>query len=99
MSVFTEKFSATLPPPTRRSERWKYSPIAKLLKNDISISKEAAQGINGWPESISPNPVIRLEAYVAVFKNGIFESTLSDLPNSEGVECIPFSKLEQGGDL
>ena len=99
MSVFTDKFSATLPPPTRRSERWKYSPIAKLLKNDISISEEAAQGINGWPESVLPNPVINLEAYIAVFKNGIFEETLSDLPNSEGIECIPFSKLEKSEDL
>ena len=99
MSVFTDKFSATLPPPTRRSERWKYSPIAKLLKNDISISEEAAQGINGWPESVLPNPVINLEVYIAVFKNGIFEETLSDLPNSEGIECIPFSKLEKSEDL
>ena len=99
MSVFTDKFSATLPPPTRRSERWKYSPIAKLLKNDISISEEAAQGINGWPESVLPNPVINLEVYIVVFKNGIFEETLSDLPNSEGIECIPFSKLEKSEDL
>jgi Fe-S cluster assembly protein SufD len=99
MSVFTENFSATLPPPTRRSERWKYSSIAKLLKNEISISKEAAQGKNGWPESVSHNPVISLEAYIAVFKNGVFEPTLSNLPTSDGVECVPFSKREQNEEL
>ena len=99
MSVFTDKFSATLPPPTRKSERWKYSPIAKLLNNEISISTEAAQGMNGWPESVLPNPVLNLDAYLVVFKNGVFEPTLSDLPVSDGVDCIPFSKMDQSGSL
>ena len=99
MSVFTDKFSTTLPPPTRKSERWKYSPIAKLLNHEIAISTESAQGFNSWPESLLPNPVLNLDAYLVVFKNGIFEPTLSDLPVSDGVDCVPFSKMDQSGSL
>ena len=99
MSVFTDKFSTTLPPPTRKSERWKYSPIAKLLNHEIAISTESAQGFNSWPESLLPNPVLNLDAYLVVFKNGIFEPTLSNLPVSDGVDCVPFSKMDQSGSL
>ena len=99
MSVFTDKFSTTLPPPTRKSERWKYSPIAKLLNHEIAISTESAQGFNSWPESLLPNPVLNLDAYLVVFKNGIFEPTLSALPVSDGVDCVPFSKMDQSGSL
>ena len=99
MSVFTDKFSTTLPPPTRKSERWKYSPIAKLLNHEIAISTESAQGFNSWPESLLPNPVLNLDAYLVVFKNGIFEPTLSDLPVSDGLDCVPFSKMDQSGSL
>ena len=77
-----------LPAPTRRSERWKYSPITKLLTNSLS-TKESDSTV--WPQEISPNPVPHLDAYLIVFRNGVFISSLSDLPVSEGVVCSPMS--------
>ena len=95
MSVLTEIFKATLPPPTRRSERWKYSPIAKLLNLQLStesISEE--DGLeNGFNSEVAPNPIEGLEAYRLVFRNGKYISSLSDLPVANGVICIPMSEV------
>jgi Fe-S cluster assembly protein SufD len=95
MAVLTEIFKATLPPPTRRSERWKYSPIAKLLNLQLStesISEE--DGVeNGFNSEVAPNPIEGLEAYRLVFRNGKFISSLSDLPVANGVICIPMSEV------
>ncbi|MGY8917120.1 MAG: Fe-S cluster assembly protein SufD [Flavobacteriales bacterium] len=95
MAVLTEIFKATLPPPTRRSERWKYSPIAKLLNLQLStesISEE--DGLeNGFNSEVAPNPIEGLEAYRLVFRNGKYISSLSDLPVANGVICIPMSEV------
>jgi Fe-S cluster assembly protein SufD len=77
-----------LPVPTRKSERWKYSPITKLLSHTLS-TKESDNTV--WPQEISPNPVPHLNAYLIVLRNGVFISSLSDLPVAEGVVCSPMS--------
>jgi Fe-S cluster assembly protein SufD len=95
MAVLTEIFKATLPPPTRRSERWKYSPIAKLLNLELSTeSISEADGLeNGFNSEVAPNPIEGLEAYRLVFRNGKYISSLSDLPVANGVICIPMSEV------
>lgn len=95
MSVLTEIFKATLPPPTRRSERWKYSPIAKLLNLQLSTeSIYEEDGLeNGFNSEVAPNPIEGLEAYRLVFRNGKYISSLSDLPVANGVICIPMSEV------
>jgi Fe-S cluster assembly protein SufD len=95
MTVLTEIFKATLPPPTRRSERWKYSPIAKLLNLELSTeSISEKDGLeNGFNSEVAPNPIEGLEAYRLVFRNGKYISSLSDLPVANGVMCIPMSEV------
>ena len=80
-----------LPIPTRRSERWKYSPISKLLSHSLT-TKESDN--TAWPQEISTNPVPHLDAYLIVFRNGVFVASLSDLPVAEGVMCSPLSSTE-----
>ncbi|MDA9836082.1 hypothetical protein N9C00_03910, partial [Flavobacteriales bacterium] len=77
MTVLTDIFKSTLPPPTRKSERWKYSPIAKLLNSTLSTDSSEIDG--GFSNEIAPNPVEGLEAYRLVFRNGKFNPSLSDL--------------------
>lgn len=77
--------------PTRRSERWKYSPISKLLTKSL----KSCEGENVvWPQEVLPNPVPHLNAYLMVFRNGFFVSSLSDLPYADGVVCTPASQSE-----
>ena len=91
MTVLTDIFKSTLPPPTRKSERWKYSPIAKLLNS--TLSTDSSQSVSGFLNDIAPNPVAGLEAYRLVFRNGTFDSSLSDLPVAKGVICMPLSEV------
>lgn len=91
MTVLTEIFKSTLPPPTRKSERWKYSPIAKLLNS--TLSTDSSEIDSGFSNDIPPNPVAGLEAYRLVFRNGTFDSSLSDLPVAKGVICMPLSEV------
>ncbi len=91
MTVLTEIFKSTLPPPTRKSERWKYSPIAKLLNS--TLSTDSSEIDSGFSNDIPPNPVAGLEAYRLVFRNGTFNSSLSDLPVAKGVICMPLSEV------
>lgn len=77
--------------PTRRSERWKYSPISALLNKSLK-SCECENVV--WPQEIMPNPVPHLDAYLMVFRNGYFVSSLSDLPYADGVLCTPASQSE-----
>ena len=81
----------SLSAPTRRSERWKYSPISKLLTKSL---KSCAGENVVWPEAIMPNPVPHLNAYLMVFRNGFFVSSLSDLPYADGVICTSASQSE-----
>ncbi|MBC8150319.1 MAG: Fe-S cluster assembly protein SufD [Bacteroidetes bacterium] len=89
--MLTEIFKSTLPPPTRKSERWKYSPIAKLLNS--TLSTDSSEIDSGFSNDIPPNPVAGLEAYRLVFRNGTFNSSLSDLPVAKGVICMPLSEV------
>jgi Fe-S cluster assembly protein SufD len=91
MTVLTDIFKSTLPPPTRKSERWKYSPIAKLLNS--TLSTDTSEIDNGFSNEIAPNPVEGLEAYRLVFRNGKFYPFLSDLPIAKGVICMPLSEV------
>jgi len=91
MTVLTDIFKSTLPPPTRKSERWKYSPIAKLLNS--TLSTDSSEIDSGFSNEIAPNPVEGLEAYRLVFRNGRFDSSLSDLPVAKGVICMPLSEV------
>ena len=86
-----DRFKSTLPPPTRKSERWKYSPIAKLLNS--TLSTDSSEIDSGFSNDIPPNPVAGLEAYRLVFRNGTFNSSLSDLPVAKGVICMPLSEV------
>ena len=92
MAVLTDIFKSTLPPPTRRSERWKYSPISKLLNS--TLSAELSNIKSGFSKEIAPNPIEELEAYRLVFRNGRFDFSLSDLPIAEGVICMPLSEVK-----
>ena len=89
--MLTDIFKSTLPPPTRKSERWKYSPIAKLLNS--TLSTDSSEIDSGFSNDIPPNPVAGLEAYRLVFRNGTFDSSLSDLPVAKGVICMPLSEV------
>tara|TARA_B100000780_G_scaffold279221_1_gene256704 strand:- start:20720 stop:21919 length:1200 start_codon:yes stop_codon:yes gene_type:complete len=94
MAVLTDIFKSTLLPPTRRSERWKYSPISKLLNTSLSTDSEAIN--SGFSKEVDPNPVQGLEAYRLVLRNGKFDASLSDLPVAQGVVCMPMSEVEDG---
>jgi len=91
MTVLTDIFKSTLPPPTRKSERWKYSPIAKLLNSTLSTDSSERDSL--FSNEIAPNPVEGLEAYRLVFRNGRFNPSLSDLPIAKGVICVPLSEI------
>jgi len=91
MTVLTDIFKSTLPPPTRKSERWKYSPIAKLLTSPLST--DSSERVTGFSNEIAPNPVEGLEAYRLVFRNGRFDASMSDLPIAKGVICMPLSEV------
>ena len=91
MTVLTDIFKSTLTPPTRKSERWKYSPIAKLLNSTLSTDSSERDSL--FSNEIAPNPVEGLEAYRLVFRNGRFNPSLSDLPIAKGVICMPLSEV------
>ena len=85
------EFLQDLPVPNRKTERWKYSPIAKLLNG--SLKTFGGEGLV-WPEEILPDPVPFLNSYRIVFRNGTYVSSLSDLPVAEGVVCSPLSEVD-----
>ncbi|PCJ81650.1 MAG: Fe-S cluster assembly protein SufD [Bacteroidetes bacterium] len=86
---------SSLPVPTRRNERWKYSSVSKLINASLETYKGGEVGIEGWPKEINPNPVPQLEAYRIVFRNGVYEPTLSELPTFKGVVCMPLSSISE----
>ncbi len=86
-----EQYLADLPVPGRKSERWKYSPIAKLV--NTSLSTCTGEGVV-WPDDVLPNPVPFLDAYRIVFRNGHYVSSLSDLPVDDQVICMPLSEAQ-----
>ena len=47
-----------LPVPTRKSERWKYSPITAMLARPVGTANVP----EGWPADVQPNPVPGLDA-------------------------------------
>ena len=85
-----KQFLAVLPVPNRRSERWKYSPITKLVNSSLSTCN--GEGMV-WPEEILPNPITFLESYRIVFRNGSYVASLSDLPVVDNVTCSPLSEI------
>ena len=82
-----------LPVPTRRSERWKYSPLTAMLAQPLN-SPEAPHGI---PEDVHVQPIPGLDAYRVVLVNGHVVTEACDLPVAEGVICMPlFQALDEG---
>ena len=82
-----------LPVPTRRSERWKYSPLTRMLAQPLN-SPKAPHGI---PEDIRVQPIPGLDAYRVVLVNGHVVTEACDLPVAEGVICMPlFQALDEG---
>ena len=86
-----KQFLVDLPVPNRKSERWKYSPITKLVNSSLSTCN--GEGVV-WPEEILPNPIPFLESYRIVFRNGSYVASLSDLPVDDNVTCSPLSEIE-----
>jgi Fe-S cluster assembly protein SufD len=82
---------ADLPVPTRKSERWKYSQISKLVNSSLHTC--TGEGVV-WPQEILPNPIPFLESYRMVFRNGTYVASLSDLPVADGIVCAPLSSID-----
>ena len=85
-----KQYLADLPVPNRKSERWKYSPITKLVNSSLSTCN--GEGVV-WPEEILPNPIPFLESYRIVFRNGLYVASLSDLPVDDNVTCSPLCEI------
>ena len=51
-----------LPVPTRKSERWKYSPLTPMLATPV----RTAPAPEGWPADVPTNPIPGLDAYRVV---------------------------------
>ena len=79
---------ADLPVPTRKSERWKYSPIMAMLASPV----KAAPAPQAWPEDVPANPVPGLDAFRVVLVNGHVVPEACDLPVAEGVVCMAMSQ-------
>ncbi|HEY7885975.1 MAG TPA: Fe-S cluster assembly protein SufD [Cellvibrionaceae bacterium] len=61
--------------PDRRTERWKYTPLAALERTDFSAADSTARAANDAP-------MIDLDAYRLVFINGQFQADVSsELPS------------------
>jgi Fe-S cluster assembly protein SufD len=86
---------AELPVPTRRSERWKYSPVTAMLASPVS----SAPAPKSWPESVPANPVPGLDAYRVVLVNGHVVPEACDLPVADGVMCMPLSQAVKEGRI
>ena len=84
-----------LPVPTRKSERWKYSPITAMLAHPVAL----APAPDGWPADVEPNPVPGLEAYRIVLVNGHVVPEACDLPVADGVVCMPWRHAVDEGHL
>ena len=80
--------------PTTRTEAWKYTRVGKIVNHDWNISPSAAGDIK---------EITNLDAYRAIFVNGIYDATKSNLPNQAGVTCQLLSEasdaLQQMGEL
>lgn len=80
-----------LPVPNRKSERWKYSPISKLVNSSLrTCSGEDVV----WPEEILADPIPFLDSYRIVFRNGSYVSSLSDLPVDDDLICAPLGEVK-----
>ena len=85
----------TLPVPTRKSERWKYSPITAMLAHPVGTAKAP----EAWPADVEPNPVPGLDAYRIVLVNGHVVPEACDLPVADGVVCMPWCQAVNEGHL
>ena len=86
-----QQYLADLGVPNRKSERWKYSPIAKLVNSSLRTC--SGEGMV-WPEEILPDPIPLLDSYRIVFRNGSYVASLSDLPVAESVVCAPLGEVD-----
>ena len=86
---------ADLPVPTRKSERWKYSPLTPMLATPV----RTAPAPEGWPEDVPTNPIPGLEAYRIVLLNGQVVAEACDLPVADGVVCMPLSQAMAEGRI
>ena len=84
---------ADLPVPTRKSERWKYSPITAMLASPVKV----APAPQAWPENVPTNPVPGLDAYRVVLVNGHVVPEACDLPVADGVVCMAMSQAVAAG--
>jgi Fe-S cluster assembly protein SufD len=72
--------------PTTRSERWKYSRIARILNGEWTIGKADA------PYNLDASNIPEFDGYSAVFINGNFNAEASKLPSITGVSIMPMSE-------
>ena len=86
---------ADLPLPTRKSERWKYSPLTPMLVTPV----RTAPAHEGWPKDVPTNPIPGLDAYRIVLLNGQVVAEACDLPVADGVVCIPLSQAMAEGRI
>ena len=78
----------TLPFPNRRQERWKYVKLSNFKKTNFhNDSKFALKTLKELNIPLGSENLI-------VIENGKLNKKLSNLPLFEGLEIIPFSKLE-----
>ncbi|HBS19811.1 MAG TPA: Fe-S cluster assembly protein SufD [Flavobacteriales bacterium] len=84
-----------LPVPTRKSERWKYSPLTPMLVTPV----RTAPAHEGWPKDVPTNPIPGLDAYRIVLLNGQVVAEACDLPVADGVVCIPLLQAMAEGRI
>lgn len=73
--------------PHRRSERWKYSPVAGVWS-----TYEASKHSTAIEAGCERCPIPGLDAYRFVFVNGVFDPEASDLPVHDGGVFQPHAK-------
>ena len=86
---------ADLPVPTRKLERWKYSPLTAMLATPVRTAPAA----EGWPKEVPTNPIPGLDAYRIVLLNGQVVTEACDLPIADGVVCMPLSQALSEGRI
>jgi Fe-S cluster assembly protein SufD len=79
--------------PTRRSEAWKYTPIAKSLRGDLALMPAAAGTLSAGDAEALRLP--GLDAHLVVVVNGTVREDLSDGALPAGVEIRPLLALAE----
>ncbi|MEO0471587.1 MAG: Fe-S cluster assembly protein SufD [Bacteroidota bacterium] len=76
--------------PTRKVEAWKYTNLKRITQTSYRL------GVGQSVTDISPYLIPGLEADVLVFVNGIFDESLSQLADQNGLEITNLHTLSEG---